>query len=282
MNLSGVCTALVTPFDSEKQIDYAATKKLVDFQLTSGIKNLLLLGSTGESFALSEAEKSEIVQFVKALLPKDVFLLVGAGSNNEKQTIQNIKNAKIWGADACLVTTPFFNRCTQEGIFEFFKEICKKADLPLYIYNIPSRSGVNLEPQTMAALCQFDEICGLKEANGNIDHILNMFDAVGDKIPIFCGNDNLNYLFQCLNAKGTISVASNVFPKKVLEMFDGENALEIHKKLFNFNKLLFCEPNPIPVKYALSRLGIIQNSLRLPLTSLEESHQKMMDAEMQK
>lgn len=277
----GTCTALVTPFDKNGKIDYESTKKLINFQLKNKIDAILILGSTGESFSISQEEKQNFIIFVKKLIKNQAKLIVGSDFNTPKATIEYINKLKSFGADAVLVPTPFFNRCTQNGIFEYFKTIDKNIDMPMIIYNIPTRSGVNVEPKTMLNLCQLKNVVGLKEANGNIYHILKMFHEVGDKIPIYCGNDNLYQLFLSLKCSGIISVASNAFPNEICSMWNNKNnSLNIHNKFFNFNNLIFCEPNPIPIKYVLTKLNLIENVLRLPLTQLESKNQALLDEEL--
>ena len=277
----GTCTALVTPFNTKNEIDYDAAKRIVEFQIENQVDAILILGSTGESFSLSTSERQKFISFVRSLVPKTVKLIVGAGSNICEEAIRLVSEAEALGADACLVQTPFFCKCTQNGIFQHFKKICKSVNLPIIVYNIPSRSGVNILPETMHRLCEIEKIAGLKEANGDIEHVLKMANTIGDEIAFYCGNDNLYPLFLALGCSGTISVTSNVFPAEIVKMWqDGKRALEIHNRLFKFNNLMFCEPNPIPVKYALSKLGKIENALRLPLTSLEESHEKEIDEQL--
>lgn len=279
----GTCTALVTPFKKSGKIDYVAAENLVKFQLKNEIDAILILGSTGESFGIEKQERQEFIKFIKNIVKNQCKLIVGAGSNTPQKSIDLINEAKMCGADACLVSTPYFNRCTQNGIVMHFKKICENTDAPIIVYNIPSRSGVNILPQTMQKLCELKNIVGLKEANGDINHILEMFHQNADKIAIYSGNDNLNYLFLCLGASGFISVASNIFPKEVGLMFkNSAESLKIHNKLHVLSNILFCEPNPIPVKYALSKMDLIENNLKLPLTKLEKQHQKMLDIELKK
>lgn len=277
----GVCTALVTPFNKKNEIDYDATKRLLENQIKNKVNAILILGSTGESFSLSPEERKKFISFVRALVPKTCKLIVGAGSNVCEEASRLVNEAESLGADACLVQTPYFCKCTQNGIFQHFKKICKNINLPIIVYNIPSRSGVNILPQTMKKLCEIENICGLKEANGDVEHILKMANTLGGALPIYCGNDNLFLLFLALECSGTISVTSNVFPAEIVKMWKNkEKRLEIHNKLFKFNNLMFCEPNPIPVKYALSKTKMLENVLRLPLTSLERAHEKEIDEEL--
>lgn len=283
MLFEGVCTALVTPLNLGRKIDFAATEKLIEYQLSGGIKTILILGSTGEGMLLAESEREVFIKFVKKLLPKGVKLIVAAGGNEPKAKAEQILKATELGADACLVTTPAFMKCTQNALVEHFYSICKMTDTPIIVYNIPSRSGVNILPETMQKICQISGVVGLKEANGNIDHICQMFHAVGGKTAIYCGNDNLNGVFKGLGANGTISVTSNAFPEEMRLEFEKDNlSLKINDNFFAFNNLMFCEPNPIPIKYVLWKMGIIKNILMPPLTKLEKNHQKMIDSELKK
>ncbi len=271
----GTCTAMVTPFKKNKEIDYKSAEKLIKNQLENNVNAILILGSTGEGFSLSPQEKQKYISFVRSILPNSCKLLVGAGSNNYEETINQINDAERNGVDGCLVQTPYFCKCSQNGIINHFREICKKTSLPIIVYNIPSRAGNNIKPQTMLELLKFDNIVGLKEANSELNHILQMTNAIDGKIAFYCGNDNLYQLFLSLGCSGTISVTSNVFPSEIAEMWNiKENSLSIHNKLFNFNNLMFCEPNPIPVKFILSKLNLIENELRNPLTRLEKKHEK--------
>lgn len=271
----GVCTALVTPFDADGRIDYVATKRLLDKQVEGGVSAILVLGSTGEGASLLPSEKCEFVAFVRHNLPPNIKLVVGCGSNKVEEVVASIAQAKVLGADCCLVQTPFFVRCTQQGILQFFNAVCAQAQLPILIYNVPSRSGVNVEPETMLKLCKQKNVCGIKEANGNINHILKMFNKLAGKMPIYCGNDNLTFLFFCLGATGTISVASNLFPRAMCAAFSGQNSLKICNQFFKFFNLLFCQPNPIPIKFALNCAGLVGNNLRLPLTPLNSNAQAL-------
>lgn len=283
MIFEGVCTALVTPFDRENQIDYKSTQRLLNLQIQAKVRAILILGSTGEGGSLSCAEREEFISFARENLPKSVKLIVGVGSNQIEEASHMIDEAQRLGADACLVQTPYFMKCTQEGIFQHFKKICERTSLPIIVYNIPSRSGVNLEPDTMKRLCDFSNICGLKEANGNIDHILAMFHAIAEKTAIYCGNDNLNLVFERLGANGTISVTSNAFPKQIVEMFENNSKTNVMQdKFFDVNNLMFCEPNPIPIKYVLHKMGLIENNLRLPLTQLSKKWQAEISRELDK
>lgn len=277
MIFSGVCTALVTPFKKNKKIDYLSLKQILDKQIKANINAVLILGSTGESSTISDKEREEFIKFTKKHLPKSIKLIVGTGSNNTQKVIQLTNQAKNLGADACLIVTPYYNRCTQNGIYLHYKKITQNTNIPIIVYNVPSRTGVNIMPKTMQKICQLKNICGLKEANSDISHILEMFNNIN--IPIYSGNDNLNYIFLKLKSKGFISVTSNAYPKSIIQLYkNGE--LKLHDKFYAFNNLMFIEPNPIPIKYVLYKLKLIKNSLRLPLTTLQKKHKKYIDEQL--
>lgn len=280
---NGVCTALITPFCEDGSVDFVALRNLIENQIEEGVSALLVLGTTGESPTLTESEKLKIMFFAKKIIDGRCKLIVGTGSNNTKTAIHMTQQAQIMGADACLVITPFYNKCTQQGLITHFKCVAKSTKLPVIIYNVPSRTGVNLAPDTLKELSKIENIVGIKEANGDIGHILSVFAAVKGKMAIYCGNDNLNHVFKCLGGNGTISVLSNVYCKEVVESWKNfASSLRAQQKFFNMCNLLFVEPNPIPVKYVLSKFGKIKNVLRLPLTTLEKQNQAKLDAEMEK
>lgn len=271
-----VCTALVTPFNENNEIDYPSLKNLITFQLSNGIKNILILGTTGESPTISLKERETIITFVKTLTQNKCKLFVGTGNNNSAQAKALTLQAKNLGADGCVVVTPYYNKATQQGIIEYYRELAK-INIPIIVYNVPSRTGVNIQPETMVKLAKIKNIVGIKEANGNIEHILKLFKLAKNKTSIFCGNDNLNNIFLNLGAKGTISVLSNAYPKEVLDIWYSKTD---YNKFYDICNHLFVEPNPIPIKYALSKIGLIKNILRAPLTTLSLKNQKLIDRDI--
>ncbi len=270
--MEGVITALATPFDDQSKVDYDAFCMLIERQILLGIKNILILGSTGECESITREERTKLIKLAKRHMPSYAKLIVGTGAPDTKRAVAETKHAKDSGADACLVVTPYYSKCTQEGIFKHYLEI-SKVDVPIIVYNVPSRTNVNIEVQTLKKISTLKNIVALKEASTDISHILDVFHE--NVLPVFCGNDNLSGVFYGLGAVGTISVTSNVYPKAIMEMYSSEKKRKyILNKFYDFNILMFCEPNPIPVKYALSHLGIIKNNLRLPLTPLSEKFTK--------
>lgn len=281
MIFKGVCTALVTPFCQDGKIDYLALEKLIEFQIKNKVEAIVLLGTTGESSTIDKNERETLITFAKRIINKRIKLIIGTGCNNTAKAIKLTQQAEILGADACLVVSPYYNKCTQSGILAHYKQICACTNLPVIVYNVPSRTGVNILPETAKELCQISNVDGFKEANGNIDHILQLFSLV-DK-PIYCGNDNLNYIFHCLGATGTISVASNAYPQQVKLLFESfSNSKMLNLQLAKLCELLFVEPNPIPIKYILSKKGLIGNFLRLPLTPLSTKFHGAINQEMER
>lgn len=278
---SNVITALVTPFKKNKQIDYNALTKLLDFQISNGITQILILGTTGESSTIDFCEREQLIKFVKNYLPNNCKLIVGTGANNTQTAIKYTIQAKDCGADACLVVTPYYNKCTQDAIVKYYSKI-SKVGLDFMVYNVPSRTGFNIQPKTMLKLYSLNNMIGIKEANSNIDHILELFDMVKNKTNIYSGNDNLNHLFCMLGAKGSISVISNILPKQMSNCASVHDHKQFCKENYNLSKLMFVEPNPIPIKYALYKMGLIENNLRSPLTSLSQKYKNQINKELSK
>lgn len=279
MIFKGVCTALITPFKQDKSIDYVALERLINNQIEAKVSAILILGTTGESATVDYYERDEIIRFARRLIKKPTKLIVGTGSNNTSSAVKNTIQAKRLGADAVLCVTPYYNKTTQNGIIEYYKNI-DSINIPFFVYNVPSRTGVNILPNTYTKLCNLKNIAGIKEANGNIEHILEVFEKV-DNQKIYCGNDNLSFIFHSLGANGIISVTSNAFPKDVVCAWKSLVAHKKYsKKFYSINKDLFIEPNPIPVKYVLAKSKLIKNELREPLTKLQENHKKVLDGDL--
>ena len=279
MIFKGVCTALVTPFKKDKSIDFLALEKLIKNQLEAKVGAILILGTTGESATIDYYERAEIIRFARKLIKKPTKFIVGTGANDTNLAIKNCSQAKMLGADAVLCVTPFYNKSTQNGLVEYYKKI-DSQNIPFLVYNVPSRTGVNVLPDTYTKLVTLKNFAGIKEANGNIEHILEVFDKLDSK-KIYCGNDNLSLIFHMLGASGVISVTSNAYPKEVAYAWKNVNTHKKYaKKFYQINKDLFVEPNPIPIKYLLSRQGLIKNALREPLTEIEESNKKLLNGDI--
>lgn len=270
----GVGTAIVTPFCSGC-VDYVSLGGLVDRQIEAGVDAVIVLGTTGEPSVMDDIEREQIIRFCKKRINGKSKLIVGAGANCTAKAQNLYRQAESLGADGVLIVTPYYNKCTQNGLIEHYRAIASCGNLPIIVYNVPARTGVNILPETMAKLCEIDNICGVKEASGNISQILEYFRLCADKVAIYSGEDALNAIFMSLGGSGVISVASNIIPKSIKKVCDlvktnQAQMYELQSKLLPLIYALFLEVNPIPVKASLSYLGLCQNELRLPLTPMSQ------------
>ncbi len=272
MVFEGCCVALVTPFSKSGEVNYYVLKQLIEFQIASGTKAILILGTTGECSTITDEERKKIIRFCVCLIAGRVPLIVGTGSNSTVRAITLTKEAKQLGADACLVVTPYYNKCNQNGLFQHYKKISDECSFPIILYNVPSRTGVNMLPETVLKLAKLKNIVGIKEASVDINHILKLFHLLPRNFAIYSGNDSLNFLFLSLGAKGSISVTANCYPTMTSSMCDFGlkrdyfNALRIHDFLFDLNSALCQDINPICVKEYLNLIGFDVGGTRLPLT----------------
>lgn len=279
----GTATALITPF-TEDGIDWEGLEKLVDFQLENGINALLFLGTTGEPPTMTIEEKDELMKWAVKKVNHRVPVIFGTGSNCTKTAIENTIHAAQLGADAALVVTPFYNKCTQGGLYEHYKAICEKSPIPVIAYNVPGRTGVNILPETLKRLTTIDNLMGIKDACGKVEQIVKMCEAVkGTHVNYYSGDDELVLEAMQNGGVGLISVASNIVPKETKSIVDAclnndyTKAQEIFNKYKNFFAGLFYEVNPIPAKYAASKIGICKNILRLPLTPMTKENSDKLD-----
>lgn len=275
---TGVATAIVTPLN-EKGIDFEKFGKLIDWQIEEGINAIVVCGTTGESSTLTDEEHREAIKFCVDRVAGRVPVIAGTGSNDAAYAIDLTKFACEAGADAMLVVTPYYNKATQNGLIKLFTAIADASTKPIILYNVPSRTGVNIAPATCKVLAEHPNICGIKEASGNISQIAEIAHLVGDKMDIYSGNDDQIVPIMSLGGKGVISVLSNVMPKKSVEICDSffagdvAKAREIQLELLPLINALFCEVNPIPVKAAMAAMGWCENYVRLPLTCMEEKNE---------
>ena len=273
----GVATALVTPLTKDG-VDYTAFEKLIQWQLDQGVNALVICGTTGESSTLTDEEHRKVLEFAAKVVNGRVPLIAGTGSNDTAYAIELTQFACELGYDAMLVVTPYYNKTTQKGLVAMFTAIADASTKPLILYNVPSRTGVNIEPATYAALAEHPNIWAIKEANGNLSKIVETSALVGDKLDIYSGNDDQIVPMMACGAQGVISVLSNVLPKESVEIcdryFSGDvaGAMELQKKYLPLINALFCEVNPIPVKAAMAAMGYCENYLRLPLVPMEDAH----------
>ena len=277
----GAATALVTPLTHEG-IDYTAFGKLIDWQIESGIDALVICGTTGEGSTLTDEEHREAIRFAVERAAKRVPIIAGTGSNDTDYAVDLTRFAYEVGADASLVVTPYYNKATQKGLVTMFTAIADAADLPMILYNVPSRTGVAIEPKTYLALADHPNIVAIKEANGNISQIVETAALVGDKLDIYSGNDDQIVPVMSVGGKGVISVLSNLLPRETSEMchafMKGDLARSLRMQ-FDYLPLinaLFSEVNPIPVKAAMAAMGFCEDYLRLPLTPMEDEHRTIL------
>lgn len=273
----GVATALATPFD-EHGIDYLAFAKMIDFQLTHGVDALVVCGTTGESATLSDEEKREIIDFTVRQVRRRVPVIAGTGGNNTKKVCELSSYAASVGADAILAVTPYYNKCTQKGLVEYYNAIAEASRLPFIAYSVPSRTGVKIEPETAAVIAENPLAAGLKDAGDSISDTARTISLCGDRLPVYSGNDDRILPVLSLGGVGVISVMSNIIPREVKQLctmyFDGEIELSaaLQTRLIPLCNALFCEVNPIPLKAALAELGFCKNILRAPLTCLSSDN----------
>ena len=284
---TGMASAMITPMNAQG-VDYEAMERFIEFQIGNGINALVVMGTTGENATLEPWEQKEVIRFVVEKVNHRVPVIAGTGTNNTAHVLQNTKNACEVGADAVLVVTPYYNKGTQKGLITHFTAVADASSVPVILYNVPSRTGVNLLPKTVAELAKHPNIVAIKEASGNMAQLVELMALCGDKIDVYSGEDALTVPMLAMGAAGTISVLSNVAPKESVAMTDAFFAGKIAEaakwqcKLLPLINALFSEVNPIPVKAAVSALGFGEDYLRLPLTPMEEGHREAMLAEMRK
>jgi 4-hydroxy-tetrahydrodipicolinate synthase len=281
---SGV--AIVTPFKENGDIDYEGLGKLIDFQIDNNTDSIVICGTTGESSTLNDHDHLECIRFAIEKTNKRVPVIAGTGSNDTEHAVMLTKKAKELGADACLLVTPYYNKTTQKGLYEHYTYIAKKVDIPLVLYNVPSRTGLNIDAKTAAELSKVDTIVAIKEASGNIAHIVDMMHRCEGRLDLYSGNDDQIVPLLSLGGKGVISVIANIAPQQthdlVQKYLDGDvqGSLNLQLKMHPLVKALFCEVNPIPVKKALNLMGYPAGPCRRPLSSMEEANVELLKKEL--
>jgi 4-hydroxy-tetrahydrodipicolinate synthase len=274
----GAITAIVTPIKNDK-IDYSSYEKLLEFQIKNKINGILVAGCTGEPATLSYEEHKEIIKFTVDYVDKKIPVIAGTGSNNTKEAIELTEYAEKIGADAALLITPYYNKPTQKGLYLHYKEVANSVSIPIILYNVPSRTGISIEPETVAKLSEIKNIVGIKEASGSLDQVSKILTLIKrEDFSILSGDDSLALPIISVGGKGVVSVASNIVPSMVSQMVeyaldgDFQNAQKLHIKLFPIFKILFIETNPIPVKTCLYLMGMINLEWRLPLCGPSEEN----------
>lgn len=279
--IKGSIVAIVTPFKDGK-VDKNKLKELIEFQIANGTDGILPCGTTGESATLTHEEHEEVIEFAIETVAKRVPVIAGTGSNSTAEAIRLTKFAKKVGADAALLITPYYNKPTQKGLIAHFKAIAEAVDIPLIPYNVPSRTGVNLLPETMAEMAGIPNIVGIKEASGNLQQITDLIRLCGDKITVLSGDDFIILPIMAVGGKGIISVVANIIPKDVATLVDAfdagdwKKALEYQIKIFPLCTAMFIETNPIPVKESLYLMGKIGPEMRLPMCPMSDSNREKM------
>ena len=283
----GMATAIVTPMTADG-IDYEALGRFLDFQIENGINAIVVMGTTGENATIEYADQKEIIRFTVEKVAKRVPVIAGTGTNNTAHVLHNTKNACEVGADAILVVTPYYNKATQNGLYEHFKTVADASTVPVILYNVPGRTGCNLLPKTVARLAEHPNIVGIKEATGNMAQMVEIMHLCGDKIDVYSGEDALTVPMMAMGGAGTISVLSNVAPKEAVAMTDAclagdyATAAKMQCDLLPLINALFSEVNPIPAKAGVSAMGFGEENLRLPLTPMEDATRANLYAQMRK
>ena len=281
----GVATALITPTNASG-VDYDNFARVIDWQCEQGINALVIAGTTGEGSTLDDAEHKAVVKFAVERIAGRCVVIAATGSNDTNYAVQLSKFSCDAGADALLVVTPYYNKTTQNGLIKMYTTIADASTKPLILYNVPSRTGINIEPETYAALADHPMIGGIKEANSNISKIVQTVQLVGDKLTLYSGNDDQIVPILSMGGQGVISVLSNIAPKITMDICnkffagDVKGAAELQCKMLPLINALFSEVNPIPVKAAMNYLGWCENYLRLPLVPMEQAHWEKLKALM--
>lgn len=285
---TGMATAIVTPMHTDGSIDYEALSRFVEFQIGSGINGLVVMGTTGENATIEPEDQKKVIAYTVEKVAGRVPVIAGTGTNNTEHVLHNTRNACQVGADAILVVTPYYNKATQNGLVTHFTAVADESTLPVILYNVPSRTGCNLLPKTVAKLSEHPNIAAIKEATGSLAQMIEIMHLCGDKIDVYSGEDGLTVPMMAMGAKGTISVLSNVAPRQSVAMTDAclrgdfAAAAKMQCDLLPLINALFSEVNPIPAKAATAAMGFGADALRLPLTSMEEQNRAVLFAEMRK
>mgnify|MGYP001137518752 FL=1 len=274
-NIRGSIVALVTPMQADGSLDLVALDRLIDWHVESGTHALVVVGTTGESATLSVQEHCDLVAHCVQVTRKRISVIAGSGSNSTEEALYFTKSARQHGADACLLVTPYYNKPSQEGLYQHFKAVAEAVDIPQILYNVPSRTACDLALETVDRLADLDNIVGIKDATGDVARGKQLIQRCGDRLAIYSGEDAVTLSLMMDGADGTISVTANVAPVLMAEMCscalsgDSQRAREIDERLGLLHRNLFLESNPSPVKWALWKMGLIKKGIRLPLVELD-------------
>jgi len=278
---SGSMVALVTPFKDGK-VDWQSLEALVEFHINNGTHGIVPCGTTGESATLSHQEHDEVIKAMVKAVHKRVPVIAGTGSNSTDEAVRLTREAEKSGADGALMISPYYNRPTQEGIFQHYKKVASEVGIPIIVYNIPGRTGSKIEPETLARMSEIKNIAGVKEATGSVDQAIDVIRLCGDNLAVYSGEDTLTFSLMTLGGKGVISTVANIVPKEMSQLAeaclkgDWEKGRDLQFKLIPLIHAVFLETNPIPVKTALAQMGKCTADLRLPLTPMAEGNLKKL------
>lgn len=286
---NGTGTALITPFNEDYSIDYKSLNLLCDYQISGGVDAIIILGTTGESPVINDSEREKLIAESVQMIDGRVKVIIGTGTNDTKMVIKYNKMAEKYNADAVLIVNPYYNKSTQAGLVEHYKFISEQTNLPIILYNVPSRTSMNLLPETILKIHdECKNVVAVKEASGDISQIAKLCAMKPETLNVFSGNDDQTLPIMALGGSGIISVLSNIYPKQVSDLtkavFENNfnSALRIHNQYLRMMNLLFYESNPIPVKYLASLKGLCKNILRLPLVKATPLLEKLLYDEYKK
>ena len=280
--ISGSLVALVTPMDSRGNLDWQALQRLIEFHLKEGTDGIVAVGTTGESATLDMDEHKEVIRRVVEQVAGRIPVIAGTGANSTSEAVELTAAARSVGADACLLVTPYYNKPTQEGLYQHYRFIAEAVDIPQILYNVPGRTACDMLPATVARLADIDNIVGIKEATGDLQRAREVIDLVSDRMAVYSGDDPTAVELILMGGKGNISVTANVAPRAMHDLCvaaqagDAETARRLNDMLMPLHKKLFIEANPIPVKWALHEMGLVEDGLRLPMTSLSAEYQPVV------
>ena len=275
---SGSMVAIVTPFDGQGKFAEETYRQLIDFQIANGTDVIVPCGTTGESATLDFDEHEYVIKVCIDHVNKRVPVIAGTGANNTAEAIQLSKNAKTMGADGLLLVCPYYNKPSQEGIYQHYKKLAEEVSLPQVLYNVPGRTGINMTADTTVRLSDFSNIVAIKEASGDLTQVGQILARAGDRIDVISGDDFLTFPMMCCGAKGVISVSANAIPKQVKDMVEAVHnanyqvARKMHLELLDFHNAMFIESNPVPVKTTLELMGKIRADVRLPLVPMQAAN----------
>ena len=278
--IQGSIVAIVTPMLKDGGVDWKGLEKLVEWHIEQGTNSIVAVGTTGEASTLSMEEHTQVIKEIIRVANKRIPIIAGTGANSTREAIELTKAAKDLGADAALLVTPYYNKPTQEGLYQHYKAIAEAVELPLILYNVPGRTGVDLSNDTAVRLAEISNIVGIKDATGDVPRGKALIEALNGKMAVYSGDDETAWELMLLGADGNISVTANVAPKAMSEVCavaiakDEQQAKALNNKIANLHNILFCESNPIPVKWALHEMGLIDTGIRLPLTPLAEQYRE--------